>query len=78
MAIIWLLIIGAAAGFVATRLMGEEAGLIPTIVIGMVGALIGGLILRFILMIGGALGGFVGAVLGAVVVVWLWQKYKAR
>ena len=49
MSIVFLVIIGAAAGFLATRLMGVEAGIIPTVAVGIGGALIGGLILRALL-----------------------------
>lgn len=75
MALIGLIIIGAAAGFIATRLMGVEADLITTIAVGVIGALAGGLFLRFILTVAGWLGGFVGAVLGAMVLIWIWQTY---
>ncbi|WP_095587349.1 GlsB/YeaQ/YmgE family stress response membrane protein [Actibacterium ureilyticum] len=78
MSIIYLIIIGAAAGFLATRLMRVEADTITTIAIGIFGALIGGLILRFILVVGGLLAGLVGAVLGAALLIWLYQTYIAR
>lgn len=75
MPIIALIIIGAAAGFLATRLMRIETDVVTTVVIGMAGALIGGLVLRFFLAVMGMLAGFVGAVLGALLLVWLWQRY---
>lgn len=78
MNIIALIVIGAAAGFLATRLMKIEADIPTTMLIGIVGALIGGLVLRFLLAMMGALSGFVGAVLGAMLLVWLWQKYFRR
>lgn len=78
MPILGLLIIGAAAGFIATRLMRLETGLIPTVCIGMAGAVIGGLLLRLLLTVMGAMAGFVGAVLGALLLVWLWQRYLSR
>lgn len=78
MSILGLLIIGAAAGFIATRLMRLETGLIPTVCIGMAGAVIGGLVLRLLLTVMGAMAGFVGAVLGALLLVWLWQRYLSR
>jgi uncharacterized membrane protein YeaQ/YmgE (transglycosylase-associated protein family) len=78
MSIVLFVIIGAAAGFLATRLMKIEADIITTVVIGMVGALIGGLVLRFLLTVMGAMAGFVGAVLGALVVIWVWQRYFKR
>jgi len=78
MPILVLIIIGAAAGFIATRLMKIEADLITTIAIGIFGALIGGLVLRILLTITGFAAGFVGAVLGAMVLIWLWEKYGPR
>ncbi|OUS36792.1 hypothetical protein A9Q94_07990 [Rhodobacterales bacterium 56_14_T64] len=75
MPIIALIIIGAAAGFLATRLMRIDANIVTTVVIGMAGALIGGLVLRFLLTVMGMLAGFVGAVLGALLLIWLWQNY---
>ena len=76
MSIIAFVIIGAAAGFLATRLMKIEADIVTTVVIGMGGALIGGLVLRFLSTVMGAMAGFVGAVLGALLLIWLWQRYK--
>lgn len=78
MSIIALVIIGAAAGFLATRLMKIEADIPTTMLIGIVGALLGGLILRALLTMMGALSGFVGAVLGAMLVIWVWQTYVRR
>jgi len=76
--VIGLIIIGAAAGFLATRLMKIEADIPTTMLIGIVGALLGGLILRALLTMMGALSGFVGAVLGAMLVIWIWQTYFRR
>ncbi len=78
MHVIWLIIIGAAAGFVATRLMRMETGILPTIAIGIAGALVGGLVLRALLAVMGAAAGFVGAILGALVLIWVWKTYIAR
>lgn len=78
MPIISLLIIGAAAGFLATRFMKVQADVPTTIVIGIAGALIGGFVLRFLIMMTGAMAGLVGAVLGAVLLLWLWRTYVSR
>ncbi|WP_238366799.1 GlsB/YeaQ/YmgE family stress response membrane protein [Mesobacterium pallidum] len=75
---LWLLIVGAAAGFIATRLMGRETDILTTIAIGMAGALIGGLVLRALIAIGGALAGLVGAILGALLLLWLWDRYGRK
>ncbi|KAE9628945.1 GlsB/YeaQ/YmgE family stress response membrane protein [Parasedimentitalea maritima] len=78
MPIIALIIIGAAAGFLATRLMRIDASIVTTVAIGMAGALIGGLVLRFLLTVMGMMAGFVGAVLGALLLIWLWQTYLQK
>lgn len=78
MPIIALIIIGAAAGFLATRLMRLETGIITTVCIGMAGALLGGLVLRGLLAVMGVMAGFIGAVLGALLLIWLWQRCIGR
>ena len=75
MPVLFLIIIGAAAGFLATRVMHVKTDVITTIAIGVFGALIGGLVLRFLLMLTGIAFGFVGAVLGAVLLIWLYRTY---
>ncbi|MCF3595178.1 GlsB/YeaQ/YmgE family stress response membrane protein [Rhodobacteraceae bacterium LMO-12] len=75
MIVVWIIIIGAAAGFIATRMMNLNTNVITTIAIGIGGALIGGLVLRALLAVMGWAAGFVGAVLGALLLIWLWQTY---
>ncbi len=70
-----LVIVGAAAGFLATRLMRIEAGVPATVAIGVGGAIIGGVLIRFLLEITGWMAGFVGAVLGALLLLWFWKTY---
>lgn len=78
MPVVALIIIGAAAGFLATRLMRIEADIPTTLLIGIAGALVGGLILRTLLAVMGWMSGFVGAVLGALLLIWVWQTYFRR
>ncbi|WP_282022239.1 GlsB/YeaQ/YmgE family stress response membrane protein [Ruegeria faecimaris] len=78
MPVIALIVIGAAAGFLATRLMRIEADIPTTMLIGIIGALVGGFLLRALVTMMGWLSGFVGAVLGALLVIWIWQTYKRR
>ncbi len=73
-----LLVVGAAAGFLATRMMKLDSDIPTTIAIGVGGALIGGLVIRLLLEVTGWLAGFMGAVLGALVLIWLWKTYIAR
>jgi len=75
MGVVALIIIGAAAGFLATRFMKLETDVITTVAIGIGGAVIGGLILRTLSAVTGAMGGFVGAVLGALLLIWFWKTY---
>lgn len=78
MPVLFLIIVGAAAGFIATRIMELKTDLVTTVVIGMFGALIGGLVLRFLLMLSGVAAGFVGAILGAMLLIWAWKALSAR
>ena len=78
MPVFLLIIIGAAAGFLATRFMKMQANVVTTIAIGVLGALIGGLMLRILLTITGWAAGFVGAVLGAMLLIWLWRTYGPK
>ncbi len=78
MSVIMLVIIGAGAGYLATRFMRVHTDVVTTVVIGIFGALVGGFVLRTLISIMGALAGFVGAVLGAMVLIWLWQRYGPR
>lgn len=78
MPVILLIIVGAAAGFVATRLMKLETDILTTIAIGVLGALIGGLLLRIIITVGSVAFGFIGAVVGAAFLIWVWQTYLRK
>lgn len=78
MSIVLMIIIGAAVGFLAPRMMKLETDIPTTIVIGIGGALVGGFLLRSLLMITGWIAGFVGAVLGAMALIWLWKTYIAK
>ncbi|MCZ8152820.1 MAG: GlsB/YeaQ/YmgE family stress response membrane protein [Rhodobacteraceae bacterium] len=73
-----LIVIGAAAGFLATRFMQVRTDVPTTIAIGIGGALVGWGILRFLVSVTGWVAAFVGAVIGAMVLIWLWQKYVSR
>jgi uncharacterized membrane protein YeaQ/YmgE (transglycosylase-associated protein family) len=78
MPVLALLIVGVAAGFIATRIMGMNTDLPSTVAIGVLGALAGGLVLRLLLTITSWAAGFVGAVLGAMLLIWLWRRYGPR
>ena len=75
MPIIALMIIGAAAGFLATRIMKLQTDVPTTVAIGVFGALIGGFVLRGLITLTGWAAGFIGALLGAMLLIWLWKTY---
>ncbi|NPD14548.1 GlsB/YeaQ/YmgE family stress response membrane protein [Xinfangfangia sp. D13-10-4-6] len=75
MPFISLLIIGAAAGFLATRVMRLQTDVPTTIALGVFGALIGGFSLRFLVWSLGLAAGFVGAFLGALALIVLWKLW---
>ena len=78
MGILYLVIVGIAAGYIATKVMRVEANMIQTIAIGIVGALIGGFLLRMVLALSGWAFGILGAVLGAMTLIWLWKTYGPK
>lgn len=78
MEFVLLLVVGAAAGFLATRMMNLQTDIPTTIAIGVGGAIIGGLVLRILIELTGWMAGLVGAVLGALVLIWLWKTYLRR
>ncbi len=78
MPVLALIIIGIAAGFVATQIMGAKTNAIATMAVGVLGALVGGLLLRVLLTMMGWMAGFVGAVLGAMALIWLWRVYGPK
>ncbi len=78
MPILFIVIIGAAAGFLATRMMRVQTDVLTTIVIGIVGSLLGWVLLRVLLALSGFAAMFVGGVLGAMGLIWLWRRYISR
>ena len=78
MSLVLLVIVGAAAGFLATRLMKLDTDIPTTLAIGVGGALVGGAVIKLLLEITGWMAGFVGAVLGALLLIWLWKTYVKR
>ncbi len=73
----WI-ILGAAAGFVGTRLLKIELGLAQTIALGVVGALLGGLMLRVLLAVLGVAAGFIGALLGVAALIYGYKYFIER
>ena len=78
--LIWFLLIGLAAGWLAGMIMrGRSFGLAGNLVVGVIGALLGGLLFRIIgLLAIGLLGSLISATVGAVVLLFLLQKFGKR
>jgi uncharacterized membrane protein YeaQ/YmgE (transglycosylase-associated protein family) len=78
-ALIWWIIVGLIAGWLAGRIMkGSGYGTLGDILLGMVGAIVGGWILRLLgfYSSGGLISSILVATLGAVLLVWLAHKLK--
>ncbi|MCB1336220.1 MAG: GlsB/YeaQ/YmgE family stress response membrane protein [Maritimibacter sp.] len=69
-----LIVIGAAAGFIATRAMKVEAGVLLTVAIGVVGAVVGAVLFRLLPLLTGFAALVVGAVVGAALLLWVWKR----
>ncbi len=68
MGIVWFIIIGGIAGWLAGLIMkGRGFGLIGNIVVGVIGAMIGGLLLSSLGAIFQSIGPLVTATIGAIV-----------
>lgn len=76
--ILFVAILGAAAGFLATRAMKMQTDVPTTVVIGMAGAVVGWLLLRLLFAVAGWTLYFIGAVLGAMVLIWAWREWGPR
>jgi len=78
MHLLWFLIIGIAAGWLAGQLMkGGGFGLIGDLVVGVIGAFLGGWLLGALgIVAGGLIGSLVTATVGAVVLLFLIRLIK--
>lgn len=83
--ILGMIIIGAIAGFVARALVPRDgvSGIIPTIVLGIIGSFVGGF-LGYLLfgkdMASGALqpSGIIGSIIGAVIALLVYRAVNGR
>lgn len=78
MDIVWFLIIGGIAGWIAGEIVrGNGFGIVGNVVVGIVGAVLGGLLFNFLnIEAYGLLGSLVMAVIGAVVLLFLLNAFK--
>lgn len=76
MTFVLILILGAAAGFLATRFMRVQTDVITTVLLGVAGAGLSWIILSLLARIAGLGLMFAGAVIGAMAMIWLWQMFR--
>jgi uncharacterized membrane protein YeaQ/YmgE (transglycosylase-associated protein family) len=78
MLLIWFLLIGLIAGWLAGMMMkGSGYGMIGDIVIGIVGAVVGGYVLSWLgLAAYGLIGALITATIGAVILIFLIHLVK--
>ena len=82
MGIIAWIVLGALAGFIASKIMGSSDGLIMMVVLGIVGAVVGGFIAGTVLGIADVTGlnltSLLVAVFGAVVTIFVVRLVMGR
>jgi len=80
MNLIYFLLIGLAAGWLAGKFMeGRGFGLLKNLAVGVIGAILGGFLFRLVgLATTSLLGSLVSATVGAVVLLFLLQKFGTR
>jgi uncharacterized membrane protein YeaQ/YmgE (transglycosylase-associated protein family) len=78
MSLLWFLIIGLIAGFLAGKIMnGSGYGLIGDLVIGIVGAIIGGWVFGLLgIATYGLIGALVTALIGALLLIFIVRMIK--
>ena len=65
------LVLGALAGWIASKIMKSSHGLLMNIILGLVGGLVGGWLGGLIGLGGGWLSGLILAIVGACLLIWV-------
>lgn len=77
MNLLWFILIGLAAGWLAGRIMKTGGSLVINLIVGVIGALLGGFLFDLLrISIGGLLGSLITATIGAIVLIWLLRVMK--
>ncbi len=79
--LLWLLVIGAVAGWLAGQFMrGNGFGLVGDIIVGVIGAFIGGYVFRAVgaNLGGGMIGSIIVAFIGAVLLLFVVRLFTGR
>lgn len=75
MSLIWSLILGAIAGFIATGIMQERSSWVKNILLGIGGGFVGGLVFGLIGMSAhGTIANLIVSIIGACICIWLGRK----
>ena len=80
MSLLWTLLLGGIAGWLAGQVMkGDGSGIIIDIVLGLIGGWLGGHVLAWLgITAGGKIGYLFTAFIGAVILVWLVRLVKGK
>ncbi len=80
MGILWAIIIGGFAGWIAEQVMKTNHGLLTNIICGVVGSFVGWWIVGLIgiTILPGLISNIIVASLGAMLVIFVYQKIKGR
>ena len=78
MSVIWYIIIGIVAGFLACKIMrGGGFGLLINLIVGIIGGLLGGWVFGLLgIAAGGILGSLITSVVGAVLLLWILSLFR--
>ncbi len=77
MTLVWTIIIGAVAGFLAGQIFrGYGFGLLGNIAVGVIGALIGGFLFGNVFLVGGIIGRIICATLGSIILLFVISLVK--
>lgn len=80
MELLWFILIGIAAGWLASQIMkGGSSGLIGNLIVGVIGAILGGVLFRLLgFKAVGPLGELITATVGAIVLIAVLRKFGRR
>lgn len=78
MSLVWFLLIGLAAGWLAGQMMkGGSSGLLSDLIVGVIGAMLGGFLFDLLgVHFAGIMGSLLTATIGAMLLIWLLRKIK--
>ena len=73
-----MLIIGILAGYIAEKVTASDHGLLTNLLVGIAGSFVGGTLANLMhIEFHGWLGNLIVASVGAVLVLWIWQRFRA-